>query len=83
MPGLIGAIDRFVRAHFDAPSIRTNARDFLLINPIYSFECQAWRITAAIAAPLAAVQAIYHLTGVNNNKVAALNFNALRFSGAI
>ncbi len=53
------------------------------MDPIYRFESEARRITTAITTPVAAVQAISHLTGINNDKITAPDFNALGFGRSV
>ena len=82
MPGLAGVVG-FVRPHFAAPGVGADGSDLFLVDPLGGFKGEAGRVAAGITAPFAAVQTLFHLAGAHNHKVAALDFNALRFGAGI
>src|SRR3546814_18972468 len=58
VPGLVGAVDRLVRPHLDAPGIGADGGDLLLVDPVDRLDGEARRVAAGIAAHLAPVEAI-------------------------
>src|SRR2546430_11894119 len=70
VPGLV----RFrgpVRPHLDAPGIRADGGDLFVLAPVAILEPDAGRVAAGVAAPFLLLEAALHLSGANDDEVAA------------
>ena len=83
MPGLKDAGQGLVGTHFDPPGVRADAGDLLFVDPVDGFEGEARRIAGGVGAPLALIQAVGHLAGVDDHEVAPAHLDALFPGGRV
>src|SRR5581483_6091435 len=76
VPGLVGFLG-LVRPHLDAPGVRADRGDLLLLAPVAILELHARRIAAGIAAPVALLLAALHLSGAHDDEVATADLDVL------
>ena len=74
--GLIGS-------HFAAPGVGAYGGDLFLVYPLRRFKGESGCFTAGIAAPLFGFQALFHLAGAHNHKIAAFDGDTLRLGAGI
>src|SRR2546423_7748521 len=82
VPGLV-RFRGLVRPHLDAPGIRTDGGDLFVLAPIAILELNAGRVAAGVAAPFLLRQAALHLSGANNDEVAAADLDLLLLGASI
>src|SRR5499427_857377 len=76
VPGLV-RFRGLVRPHLDAPGIRADGGDLFVLAPVAILEPDAGRVAAGVAAPFLLLEAALHLSGANDDEVAAADLDLL------
>ena len=82
MPGLV-RLRGFVRPHLDTPGVRADGGDLLVLTPVAVLELDARRVAAGIAAPLLLFEAALHLSGADDDEVAAPDLDLLMLGACV
>src|SRR5215813_9166217 len=76
VPGLV-CLRGFVRPHLDAPGIRADGGDLFVLAPIAILELDPGRVAAGVTAPFLLLEAALHLSGADDDEVAAADLDLL------
>src|SRR5689334_21823124 len=76
VPGLVGLFG-LVRTHLDAPGVGADRRDLLFLAPVAVLEFDARRVAAGVATPVLLSVAAFHLSGADEDKIAAADGHIL------
>src|SRR6185437_14800915 len=64
-------------AHFHTPGVGANGRNLFFLTPVAVLELDARRIAAGVTAPILFGKASFHLSGTNDDEVAAADRDIL------
>src|SRR6266478_4786638 len=82
VPGLV-RFRGLVRPHLDPPGIGADGGDLFVLAPVAILEPDAGRVAAGVAAPFLLLEAALHLSGANDDEVAAADLDLLLLGAAV
>src|SRR4029079_19668210 len=83
VPGLVDALFALVRPYLAAPGVARQRRELGALDPLQGLEGKARRVAAGIAVPAPELLAALHLSGADDDVVAALHGDALLLCGLV
>src|ERR1700730_968968 len=82
VPGLVG-LGGIIGPHLDPPGVGADRGDLLFLAPVAVLELHAGRVAARKASPLLFLEAALHLTGAEDDEIAAANLDVLRLGALV